>query len=166
MKLTNAIKSAVPVAVLGFLALGLASTSAFALTQTAAIAVSATVVDSCSISANALGFGTYTGAALPASTTITVTCTNLGAYTVGLNGGGTGTDVARIMTGPGANVLNYNLYTTAGLATIWGNTAAHNWVAGTGTGSAQTLTVFGNVAAAQPLAVGNYSDSVTATVTY
>lgn len=168
MKLTNAIKSAVPAAVLGVLTLGLISTPAAALTQTATIAVSATVVDSCSISANSLGFGTYAGAALPASTTITVTCTNLGSYQVGLNGGTTtgGTDVARIMQGPGLNVLNYNLYTTAGLATVWGNTAAHNWVVGTGTGSAQTLTVYGNVTAAQPLAVGSYSDSITATVNY
>jgi spore coat protein U-like protein len=162
------VKSVVPAVVLGLLTLGLTSTSASAATQTATILVTANVVDSCTISASALSFGAYSGTALPAQATLTVTCTDLGTYTVGLNGGTTtgGTDQARKLAGPGGNTLNYNLYTTSALTTIWGNTSANHWQSGTGTGSAQTLTVYGNITAGQTLHVGSYTDSVTATITY
>ena len=169
MTSTKRVKSVVPTVVLGLLTLGLTSTSASASsTATATIAVTANVVDSCTISATALSFGTYSGTALPAQATITVTCTDLGTYTVGLNGGTTtgGTDQARLLAGPSTYTLAYNLYTTSALTTIWGNTSAHNWQSGTGTGSAQTLTVYGNIAAGQTLYVGSYTDSVTATITY
>ena len=110
MKLTNAIKSALPVAVLGFLALGLTSTPAFATTQTTTFAVTATVQASCSISATALSFGAYTGVALPVANTITVNCTGGTTYNVGLNAGLTGSSVTtRKMTGHKFRVRFTNL---------------------------------------------------------
>jgi spore coat protein U-like protein len=172
MKFSKISLSTLFVAALGFLALGPASTPAGAGTATATIAVTANVQSACSITANPLAFGTYSGAVLAVSTSVAVTCTNGGPYTVGLNGGTTtgGTDLARKMAGlTGAAVgttLNYNLFSDAGWITIWGNTAADHWVSGTGTGTAQTLNVYGQMAAGQALTVGTYGETVTATVTY
>jgi spore coat protein U-like protein len=163
MKLTNAIKSAVPAAVLGFLALGLASTSAFASTATAAFAVTATVQTNCTVSATALGFGNYTGAVNAAQTSILVTCTNTTPYTLGLSaGGGTSATVtARSMTGPASAQLNYGLFTDSGHTINFATLASAN-----GTGAAQTINVYGQIPAGQFVAPGAYADSITATVTY
>jgi len=172
MKFSKTALSTLSAAVVGFLALGIASTPAVAATQTATIAVTANVVVACTINANPLAFGTYNGAALAVQTTVTVNCTKGGGYTVGLNQGTTtgGLDTARKMTGlTGTAVgttLNYNLYSNATLTTNWGNTLATGWILGTGTGAVQTLTVYGQMAAGQALTVGTYGDTVTATITY
>ena len=49
----------------------------------------------------------------------------------------------------GVNTLGYGLYSDATWTTNWGNTAATNWVSGTGTGAAQALTVYGQIPAGQ-----------------
>ena len=49
--------------------------------------------------------------------------------------------------------------------TNWGN-ASGSWVTGTGNGAAQTLTVYGVVAAGLYPTAGSYGDSVTVTLTY
>jgi spore coat protein U-like protein len=168
MKLTNAIKSALPVAVLGFLALGLTSTPAFATTQTTTFAVTATVQGTCTISAAPLSFGAYTGLALPAANTITVNCTGGTTYNVGLDKGVTGASVTtRKMLGTflGGN-LGYSLSTNATHTTNWGQTVGTDTVAGTGSGAAQTLNVYGLIPAGTTPAADGYSDTITATVTY
>jgi spore coat protein U-like protein len=169
MKFSKIALSTLSAATLGFLALGLASTSASAATTTATFTVSAQVANACTISAgNTLDFGPYTGVEIDKSTTISVTCTNGGTYNIGLNGGTTtgGTDLQRKMAGPNTATLLYNLYTASDLATVWGNTSANHWVSGTGTGSAQSITVFGKLPGSQGLTVGSYSDTITATVNY
>lgn len=169
MKFSNAIKSALPAAILGCLALGLTPTSAIAQANpaTTTFGVSATVLKDCIVSATALPFGNYTGAVNNATSTVTVTCTKSTTYTVGLNAGLTGASVtARVMTS-GANTLNYSLCSdSAACATNWGNTLATNWVTGTGTGAAQALTVFGQIPAAQYVTPGSYTDTISVTVTY
>ncbi|MGA2169987.1 MAG: spore coat U domain-containing protein [Terracidiphilus sp.] len=165
MKLTNAIKSALPVAVLGFLVLGLTSTPAVATTATATIAVSASVVATCSISANALGFGAYTGVVINATTTVSVYCTNTTPYNVGLDAGLSGGTVTTRAMKSGANKLNYSLTQDLAGLTNWGNTTG-SWVGGTGSGSAQSITVYGQVPALQTLTIGTYTDTITATVNY
>jgi spore coat protein U-like protein len=70
------------------------------------------------------------------------------------------------MTGPAAAVLSYALFSDAARTVNWGQTISTDTVAGTGNGSAQALTVYGDVAAAQFLAPGAYTDTITATVTY
>jgi spore coat protein U-like protein len=166
------VKSVLPAVVLGLLTLGLTSTSAYAGVATGTIAVSVTVANSCTIATNALAFGTYTGAVLNAQTTFAVTCSASGAtYNVGLNAGlgGTGaTDQARIMLN-GTNKLNYNLYVETGHTTNWGNTSTTNWqsyTVGAGAGLQPTVNIYGQIPASQTSAVGAYSDTVTATVTY
>jgi spore coat protein U-like protein len=125
------------------------------------------VQSTCIIAATPLTFGTYTGAVSNSTSTVTVTCTNTTPYTVGLNPGSASgaTVTTRQMTGPGSALLNYALFSDSLRSVNWGNTTG-SWVSGTGSGAAQALTVYGQVAAGQYVAPGAYTDTITATVTY
>ncbi len=87
---------------------------------------------------------------------------------------GGGTFAQRLLSGSGANTLQYNLFTTVAAATIWGDgTLGTGMSSGMGAGmaaaSAQTHTVFGVLpdnAFNQGAPSGNYSDTITVTVTY
>jgi spore coat protein U-like protein len=137
------------------------------------LAVSSTATASCIVSATNLNFGTYNGTAARASnSSVRVRCSNGSPYTVALSRG-SGTFAIRTMK-RGANALQYNLYTTSALSTIWGDgTSGTGTRTGTGTGLSaarnRTLTVFGsmpNNAANQDAAVGAYTDAITVTVAY
>ncbi len=147
-----------------------------ATTTTTTFAVTATVLSTCSATAAALPFGTYTPGAggLAANSTISVKCTKNTPYTVALNvGTGTGAAFAtgRLMSS-GANTLQYNLYTSAAFATVFGDgTGTTATVAGVGAGvaTATTTTVYGQLvdSAANQLAVpGSYTDTITVSVSY
>lgn len=148
--------------------LALSNLPAVAATATTTFSVTATVQATCLISGNNLGFGTYTGSAIPATTTLSVTCTNGTTYNVGLNAGTASgaTVTTRAMTGPASATLNYALYEDSGHTTNWGNTVGTDTKAGTGNGSAQTLTVYGQLASNQYPTPGSYTDTITATITY
>jgi spore coat protein U-like protein len=128
---------------------------------------SATTHFTLTVSANPLSFGNYSGAVVDSTTTLSVTCTDTIPYDVGLSAGtGTGATVtSRKMTGPAGALLNYSLFSNSGYSTNWGN-AAGSWLAGTGTGAAQTLTVYGQVPANQHPTPGNYTDTIVVTVNY
>jgi spore coat protein U-like protein len=119
------------------------------------------------VTATSLAFGNYTLAQLDGSSTITATCTNGTTYTIGLDAGSFAgaTTSTRRMTGPSAAGLSYSLFSDSGRTTNWGNVAG-SWVSGTGTGAAQVLTVFGRIPANQTALIGNYTDTVTVTVTF
>jgi spore coat protein U-like protein len=146
-----------------------------AATTTTTFAVTATVQSTCSATATALPFGNYTpgAGALANSSTISVKCTKNTPYTVALNAGTTtgGTLGQRLMAS-GANTLQYNLYTSAALTTVFGDgTGTTGTGAGTGAGvaTANNLTVFGQLpdsATNQAAVPGSYSDTITVTVTY
>jgi spore coat protein U-like protein len=170
MQHSNTVKSILSAAVLGFLMLGFASTSANAQTDpaTTTFGVSATVLKDCVVSATALSFGNYTGAINSAQSTVTITCTNTTTYTIGLNQGTTTGGSAsnpRLMAGPAGATLAYGLYQDATWGTNWGN-ASGSWVSGTGNGSAKALTVYGQIAAGLYVTPGSYTDTITATVIY
>ena len=158
----------------GLVALALAAggmaTSADAATATATIAVSANVLANCGVSASPLAFGTYSPAASSATnatTTLAVTCTNGTTYTVSLSAGsGTGATIATRKLTSGSNTLNYSLYSNAAATTVWGDTVGTNTVAGTGSGAAQNLTVYGSIPASQNAFAGSYTDTVNVTLTY
>ena len=167
--MTNSRSTAVRSLIGGTMALaGLASAPALAATATTTFNVSAAVQATCVISASNLGFGTYTGSAIAAATSVSVTCTNATSYDVGLNAGtASGATVSsRAMTGPGGATLSYALYQDSGHSTNWGNTVGTDTKSGTGNGSAQTLTVYGNLTGNQYPTPGSYSDTITATITY
>jgi spore coat protein U-like protein len=122
----------------------------------------------CGISASNLNFGNYTGAVNNAQTTISVGCSNGTPYTVGLNQGTTTGGSAsnpRLMANTGGATLAYGLYQNSTHTTNWGNSTG-SWVSGTGTGSTQNLTVYGQIAAGLHPSLGSYTDTITATITY
>jgi spore coat protein U-like protein len=169
MKFSISLKSVLPAAILGFVALGLTPTSAVAQANpaTTTFGVSATVLKDCIVSATALAFGNYTGAVNTNTSTVTVTCTNSTTYTVGLGVGlATGATVTTRQMQNGANLLNYGLFSNGSWTTNWGNTAPTNWVSGTGTGGAQNITVYGQIPAGQYVVPGSYADTISVTVTY
>jgi spore coat protein U domain-containing protein, fimbrial subunit CupE1/2/3/6 len=158
--------------------LGVAA-SASAGTQTANLAVSATVIKNCSAATtNAVAFGNYTplglGALINATGGVVIACTKSTTFTIALNGGSTtGGNIAQRLMGDGAgDTLQYNLYTTNAYATVWGDgSGTSKTVNGTGVGMGTQVTtnVFGQMVdsatnAAQP--PGAYNDTVLATVTF
>jgi spore coat protein U-like protein len=134
---------------------------------TATFSVTATIVKDCTVSATNLAFGNYTGGVSNSTSTVSVTCTSGTTYTVGLSAGlATGATVTTRKMQNGSALLNYGLYSNSGHTTNWGNTSATNWVSGTGSGSAQGITVYGQIPAAQYVKPGSYTDTITVSVTY
>ena len=148
----------------------LASVPSHAATTTSTFTVQITVTSSCVInSAAMLNFGSQgvITANVDQTTTLSVQCTNTTPYNIGLDvGTGSGATVAaRKMTGGGATIT-YSLYSNAARTTVWGNTVGTNTVAATGTGAAQSYTVYGRVPAQTTPAPASYTDTITVTVTY
>ncbi|HEY0106803.1 MAG TPA: spore coat protein U domain-containing protein [Rhizomicrobium sp.] len=127
------------------------------------------------VTATGVAFGLYSpGANAPARSngTVTVTCTitigaTLPSFTIALSAGTYGTFTQRKM-GFGTARLNYNLYTTDALGTIWGDgttpSATQSYTA-----SALALTsftVYGSLAIHQFASLGVFADGITVTVTY
>jgi spore coat protein U-like protein len=137
--------------------------------------VQATVVSACTVSGSLLNFGGAIdplAAALPldASSTLTVQCTNTTPYSVslnaGVNAGGAANFTSRAMKS-GSNTLGYQLYLDAGRSSIWGDgTGTSLPVGGTGTGSNQSLTIYGRVPSLSGAIPGTYTDTVTVTISY
>ncbi|RRA49550.1 spore coat protein U domain-containing protein [Acidipila sp. EB88] len=131
------------------------------------IAVTATVVAMCTLSAGPLAFSNYSGSLTTATATLSVTCTSTTTYNVGLDAGaGSGATVStRLMTLNGAT-LPYQVFQNSAHSINWGNTVGTDTVAGIGTGTAQSLTGYGLIPAGHLVTPGTYTDTVTATVTY
>ncbi|MGH7084442.1 MAG: Csu type fimbrial protein [Acetobacteraceae bacterium] len=131
------------------------------------MSVSAAVVATCTVSANPLAFGNYSGVAVAQQTTLLVQCTPSTHYNVGLNAGtGSGaTTTTRVMTG-GPGTLDYQLFQNVAHTINWGNTLGTDTASGEGNGHSQTLAVYGRIPAGQFPPIGSYADTVTVTVTY
>lgn len=150
------------------------STPAVAATRTTTMNVTATVADDCSVTATSVAFGSISviGAVAPtANGGITVRCTLGTAWTATASpGGGVGaTATLRKMRHAvdATKMLNYALYTDAGLVTVWGDGTTGSGLTGVGTGNNDTRTVYGRVPTGQSTATrGAYTDAVTVTVTY
>jgi len=120
-----------------------------------------------------VNFGSYdvlSASPRTATGTITYSCTNVGTtalMVMNLSTGSSGTFANRTLKS-GANVLKYNLYSTAANTQVWGD--------GTGTTyqfsvdpadkNAHSLTVYGTIPAAQDVGVGNYTDTITVTMNF
>lgn len=153
----------------------LAAGAAIAGSTTTTFNVTATLLSTCSATATSVAFPNYTpgGGAVTATGTITVKCTNGTTYTVKLNAGTTTGDAfTQRLLANGTDTLQYNLYTTSGYTTVFGDgTGSTGTGSGTGAGinTETTVTVYGQLPdnatnqAASPLA---YSDLITATVSY
>jgi spore coat protein U-like protein len=139
-------------------------------TTTSTFTVQVAITASCTInSAATLNFGSQgvLAANVDQTSVLQVQCTNTTPYNIGLNAGaGTGATVAVRKLTSGANTVNYSLYSDTGRATVWGNTVGTDTVAATGSGAAQSYTVYGRITAQTTPAPGTYTDTITVTVTY
>jgi spore coat protein U-like protein len=157
----------------------LTTTPTFAGSASANLTVQVTITASCTINVATLNFGgSVAGTALVAgvtngSTTVSTTCTNGSPYAIGMDNGANASVGQRRMKN-GANFINYNLYTDSGFANPWTTASssttcasANSCALGTGTGSAQSTTIYGQIpTVAVAPAAGAYSDTVSMTITY
>lgn len=164
------LRSAVPL--LASIALPL---SVQAAEDTAQFNVMIEILESCDIASSAasdIDFGSHvrnSGAPVSAMGTLTVNCTDGTDYTIGLNEGQNATSTIasadnRRMTS-GTDFVAYGLYRDASHLEFWGNEAGTNTLPGTGTATAQDITVYGRVPSTD-VPPGSYTDIVTATITY
>ncbi|WP_321954748.1 Csu type fimbrial protein [Paraburkholderia bannensis] len=132
----------------------------------------ATVAADCNITAAPLAFPPVTALnnAVAATTTVSVTCVSGAPYAVALDAGTTtgATVTNRLMLlNNGTATVNYGLFTDAAWTRTWGDgTSGTTTNAGTGSGSSQSFTVYGRVPAQSVPPPGNYSDTITTTVSF
>lgn len=133
---------------------------------------------SCSATATGVSFGTYIplGSNVDAAGNVRVTCSGLVgltiSYNIALNKGVYSASFSPRQMGSGINRLNYNLYTSNGYGTIWGDGTG-----GSGDISDSYILLLGTVNRDYPVngripgsqtttKPGSYSDLITVTVTY
>ncbi|MBI5874909.1 MAG: spore coat protein U domain-containing protein [Deltaproteobacteria bacterium] len=148
-----------------------------ALTTTANMSVSLTVIPVASVSVTNMSFGSVTpGAAVSdTSATITVNVTSGSVYTVTVDAGThylVGDKYRNLQSGATSGG-GYVLSKDSGFAAPWGDASYANTfdgyatgVASTGTGANQTLTIWGRFNGTAPSTAGTYTDTVTVTVNY
>ncbi|WP_240160997.1 spore coat U domain-containing protein [Burkholderia sp. Ax-1719] len=130
----------------------------------------ANVTNNCNISASNIVFPAagVLSSALSATGTITAQCTNGDAFKISLNGGASNQVNARTMVLSGGNAtVGYQIYSDAQHTTLWGDgTSGTSAVFGTGSGNTASFTMYGVVPAQNTPQPGNYTDSVTATISF
>jgi spore coat protein U-like protein len=107
-------------------------------------------------------------AAVAAQANLSVTCTNNAPFSVSLGPGVIGTGPTTRKMTKGAESITYGLYQDSAHTMPWGDAAAGaaTILSATGTGAAQTLTVYGLVPPQTTPSPGDYADSVVITLTY
>ncbi|ESZ69607.1 MULTISPECIES: spore coat protein U domain-containing protein [unclassified Mesorhizobium] len=131
--------------------------------------INATVAANCLVTTQNIDFGSKGVLTANADATgqVSVTCTPSTAYTVSLNGGTTGGTPTNRKMSKGAERVTYGLYKDAARSQPWGDAGTPgSTVAGTGTGTAQALTVYGRVPPQTTPSAGVYTDTVVVTITY
>ena len=122
----------------------------------------------CTLNVTGVNFGSYdvfSNAALDSTGNIDVNCPNGVGYSMALTAGG-GTHTQRVM-GSGAHTLNYNLYTAANRAVVWGDaTSGTVTLNGTGIGLNVNHAVYGRIPALQNVHAGGYSDIITVVINF
>ena len=141
---------------------------------TADLPISANVVGNCTISTAAVAFGAYdpvsanASTALDATGSVIVTCTRGAGLSIDLGLGSNASGAVRRMTDGAATpaFMTYELYSNAGRTTVWGTGASGLTIVAAPSIAPRTYTVYGRVAAGQDLPVGNYADTVVASINY
>lgn len=121
------------------------------------------------VTTNTLDFGTtgVLSSNIDQTTSFQVQCTNSTPYSVGLDAGtGVGAStLLRRMTG-GSDTIGYQMFSDPSRSVNWGDNIGVDTVAGLGTGSAQSLTIYGRVMPQATPEPDTYIDTVTIEVTY
>jgi spore coat protein U-like protein len=152
---------------------GLVAAPSFAADTSANLGVNATVTADCTVATSPVAFGNVnvtSGQAVQGTGSVSVTCTSGTPWTAAADAGiGTGADLATRKMADGANLLNYSLFTDSARTASWGDgvAGATTTLAGTGTGTVQTKTVYGLIPGGQTgVSAGEYEDTVQVTVFY
>jgi spore coat protein U-like protein len=164
------------------LALGLiaAAGATMAATDTANLTVNATVQNACAIGPGTLGFGnvsmavnagagtaaTTAAANADSGTSVKIVCTTGSSATVTGGNGSNYSSGRRMKMAATADYLGYELYTSSARTTVLDTTTGS--IAYTGTGADDSVTIYGQITAANLAAAkaGAYSDTVALIVTY
>lgn len=135
--------------------------------------VTATVIDSCDVSANNLAFGNVepvNNLNIDATGLVTVTCSLGTSFSVLLDDGANSSDSTvntRRMTDGTTNFLSYQLYSDTGRTSVWGETTGTNNVIGTGIGLGIPLIVYGRIPSGQQATqTGSYTDTINVTLNF
>ena len=133
-----------------------------------AFALTAQQGHACTLNVTGVNFGSYdvfSNTPLDSTGNIDVNCPSGVGYSIELSEGG-GTHTQRVM-GSGAHRLNYNLYTAANRAVVWGDaTSGTVTVNGTGIGVNVNHGVYGRIPALQNVHAGSYSDIIIVELTF
>jgi len=151
----------------------LAASDTWADSATAVIAISANVRKNCLISTTAVAYGAYDPVAanatapLDATGTVVLTCTKGTTASIGLDGGANAQGPTRRMANGTASFLTYELYQDNAHTVIWTNAGSGMLtIPSAPSKEPRSFTVYGRVAGAQDVPVGNFTDSVVATVNF
>ena len=138
---------------------------ALADTESASFNVGMEVVATCSINASDITFSTITTGTTTVSDSegqITVNCSNGAPYSVKLDDGSNFSDGRRLASN--GSFITYDLFKDVNRTAPWGTAL---FVSGTGNGSNQLLPVYGRIPSGQLVPeMGNYADTVVATISY
>lgn len=133
-----------------------------------AFALTAQQGHACTLNVTGVNFGSYdvfSNSALDSTGNIDVNCPNGVGYSMALTAGG-GNYTQRVMSS-GVHRLNYNLYTAANRAVVWGDaTSGTVTVNGTGIGVNVNHGVYGRIPALQYVYPGSYSDIIIVELTF
>ena len=133
-----------------------------------ALALTAQQGHACTLNVTGVNFGSYdvfSNSALDTTGNIDVNCPRGVGYSMALTAGG-GTHTQRVMDS-GGHRLNYNLYTAANRAVVWGDaTSGTVTVNGTGIGVNVNYGVYGRIPALQNVHAGSYSDIIIVELTF
>ena len=145
------------------------ATPAFAI-NTDTFGVSLTIEHECTITAGDLTFPN-TGMIdhnVDTTAALNVLCTDESPYAIGLSAGANagGDTGARKLIGPGGRTVDYQLYTSGGFSTIWGNDMGVDTVDNEEAEESNDYTIHARVPTGQNVPAGEYTDTVTATVWY
>jgi len=142
-------------------------------TVSSSLSVNATVSKNCTISTAPVTFGAYDPVAahatapLDATGTVTITCTKGAPAKVGLGAGSNAEGTTRRMSQGAGAYLTYELYSDTSRTTIWGDTLDTALdIPAAPDRNPRNFTVYARVPAGQDATVGNYADTVVATVNF
>jgi spore coat protein U-like protein len=155
----------------GFAAIAaLAATPALAASASNQMPVSVNVINSCTVAASPMAFGTLTsvgGVNVDTTATVDLVCTIGAAYDVAMDVGTHATGSQRYLQSTAGGKIPYGVFRDSARSLNWGNTTGTDTSAGsTATGTA-SLTAYGRIpASATSVPAGAYTDTVTVTVNF
>lgn len=132
------------------------------------LGISGAAAAECSINVTGASFGLYLPFDAPTDSSgdITINCTSDITYNIKLDAGNAASFFPRQLKS-GAATLEYNLYRDVSYNEVWGDGMGGTYTrTGSGTGSAETLRIYGRIPTNQNVAEGIYTDTVGVLVEY